>query len=154
MFYGCLLLQTLPVSLFESWCPSQHLWVFISAFFLLWWSCLHLFRLWSWKTLAAGWCDSALGFYATSLGSPTSCTFPLISFRLHSNYMWTPNSVVDGPCCFLVFLFHSWHYAGAFQEKKGEQREAIVVRDQWLTWVKTKVVAALGSEGLALMACL
>lgn len=148
MFYGCLLLQTLPVSLFESWCPSQHLWVFISAFFFALMELSASFSVVIMKNARA------LGFYATSLGAPTSCTFPLISFRLQSNTMWTPNSVLDGPCCFLVVLFHSWHYAGAFQEKKGEQREAIVVRDPWLTWVKTTVVAALGSEGVALMACL
>lgn len=32
MFYACLLLQTLPVSLFESWCPSQHLQAFTRTF--------------------------------------------------------------------------------------------------------------------------
>lgn len=54
MFYGWLLPQTLPISLFAPWCPFKHLCVFISPFLLglLALSCISFF----WPCASDLWC--------------------------------------------------------------------------------------------------
>lgn len=101
MFYGCLLLQSLPISLFASlafWYPSLHLCIFSKLFALVdgvvCFSRFDLCEMWTpseyvkicMENVCSGWCDNAL--LLITLPGSLLCLSRWSKYRHHTDNMW------------------------------------------------------------------